>query len=227
MSTQTKKNRQAATAFLISAVEEILPGGGNKEIYESYLATLSDKQFDELMQKFDKGEDRPFIYAPNFKKAKLNVDRNIKLAKKYGHSFFERIWFDSSDPSEPAYLSNNPYMVIELPVRRQAQLLIKKISVPEHNLSVDQMTGQPSGESKASNISYPELQVMRSMSLDQSLQELVKYRGGDIGGFNAMNKAIAKDGAVSLDRIEPYTTGVESTSALKVFLTSMHLKNTL
>lgn len=223
----TQKNRKAAEKFIIDSIEEMLPGGGNKEYYESLFASMSDRDFDELMRDFESGKVRPVIYAPNFSKNSLNVKRNLELAEKHGHNFFERIWIHSNNPDEAPYLSNNPYMVVELPIRRQAQLLTKKISVPENNRSVDQLTGQPSGVSKASKISFPELQVMRSMGLDQSLRELIKFRGGDIGGFNAMNKVISKDGSVSMDAIEPYTTGVESTSALKVFLTAMHLKNTL
>ena len=65
------------------------------------------------------------------------------------------------------------------------------------------------------------------MNLDNSLVELMKFRGGDIGGFDAMNKSIFKNGSVSIKAIEPYSTGVESTAALKVYLTSAHLKNTL
>lgn len=220
-------NRKAAEEFLINAIEEILPGGGNKAIYQKFLAKLTDQQFDQLMKDYESGKDRPVIYAPNFSHTSLDVKRNLDLAAKYGHDFFERIWIHSDDPNQAPYLTNNKYMVIELPVRRQAQLLKKKISVPEHNRSIDQLTGQPSGDSKAAKISLPELQVMRSMGLDQSLRELIKFRGGDIGGFNAMNKLISRDGHVTMKAAEPFTTGVESTSALKVFLTSMHLKNTL
>lgn len=221
------KDRKAAEKFLIDSIEEMLPGGGNKEYYKDLFSKMSDEEFDKLMKDYETGEDRPVIYAPNFTENKLNVQRNLELAEKHGHNFFEKIWIHSPNADEAPYLSNNAYMVLELPVRRQAQLLTKKISVPEHNRSIDQLTGQPSGDSKASKLSYPELQVMRSMGLDQSLRELIKFRGGDMGGFNAMNKVIAKDGYVSMDSIEPYTTGVESTSALKVFLTAMHLKNTL
>lgn len=220
-------NRKAAEQFIIESIESILPGGGNKEIYLKLLAQMSDEAFHSWMTKFKEGTDRPVIYAPNFAKVSLNTKRNLDLAKKWGVRFFERLWISSTDPDTPAYLTNNEYMIVELPVRRQAQLLTKKISIPDHNRSVDQLTGQPSGDSRSSQISFMELQIMRSMGLKQSLQELIKYRGGDVGGFSAMNKLIARDGTVSMRTVAPYATGVESTHALKIFLTSMHLKNTL
>lgn len=218
-------NRKKAQEFLIENLEKILPGGGNKELYEKLLKNMSDEKFHAWMIDFKEKKDRPVLYAPNFAKVSLNTQRNIDIAKSYGKSFFEKLWVYSKDGS--SYLTNNEYMIVELPVRRQAQLLTKKISIPEHNRSIDQLTGQPSGDSRSSQISFMELQIMRSMGLKYSLQELIKFRGGDVGGFNAMNRIIARDGYVTQKSALPYATGVESTQALKIFLTCMHLKNTL
>jgi len=63
--------------------------------------------------------------------------------------------------------------------------------------------------------------------LDQNLTEMLKYRGGDIQGFDAMNNAISKTGGVSLKSIEALGTTVQSTKTLSVFLFCMHLENTL
>ena len=220
-------NRKAAEDFLIKAIEEMLPGGENATIYKEAFSKMSDEEFESMMRSFQSGKSRPVIYSPNFSKASLNTERNIKLAQKYGHSFFEKLWIKSSHPDQPAYLTNNKFMVIELPLRRQSQMLTKKISVPANNKHIDQITGQAAGDSASAKISFPELQIMRGMNLDYSLVELMKYRGGDIGGFNAMNKSIFKDGSVTMKALEPYSTGVESTTALKVYLTSAHLKNSL
>lgn len=220
-------NRKAAEGFLIKAIEEMLPGGGNATIYKEAFSRMSDDEFEAMMRSYSTGASRPVVYSPNFSKASLNTERNIKLAAKYGHSFFEKLWIKSSHPDQPAYLTNNKFMVVELPLRRQSQMLTKKISVAANNKHTDQITGQAAGDSAGSKISFPELQVMRGMNLDNSLVELMKFRGGDIGGFDAMNKSIFKNGSVSIKAIEPYSTGVESTAALKVYLTSAHLKNTL
>lgn len=220
--------RKAAEDFILKYIDKVLPGSKNAELYKRKFASMSDREFDNLMKNYAQGTDRPAIQAPNFTKPALNVERNLKIAKELKHDYFERIWMGSNDPNTPMYLTNNKYMVMELPLRRLAQLLIKKISTAENTRSVDQITGQPAGkESKTSKISFHELQIMRSMGLDESLKELIKYRGGDAGGFNAMNKAISRDGRVSLNAISKYATGVESTNALKVYLTAMHLSNTL
>ena len=220
-------NRKEAEKIIIDMVEAILPGGGNKEVYENFFAKMSDKDFDIWMEDLNSGRERPFIYVPNLGKVKISTERNFAIAKKIGHNFFERIWIDEKDPNRPKYLTNVPYIVLELPVRRQSQLLVKKISVPENNKSIDQLSGQAAGDSRSARISYPELQFLMGMNLPNSLLEFMKFRGGDKGGFNAMNRTISADGTVTLRSINHLSTGVESTKTLSAYLTAMHLRNTL
>jgi hypothetical protein len=118
-------------------------------------------------------------------------------------------------------------MVIDLPIRRQSQHLQKKRSIPENNRVIDQLSGQPTGPSKGAKISYPELQVLAGMNMDSSLVELIKYRGGDKGGYNALNAMVGRYGAANLKTLSNYATGVQSTQTLKIFLTASHLKSTL
>lgn len=220
-------NRKAAEAVIIKIIEAILPGGGNRAIYEDFFSKLSDKQFDEWMQDIHHGRKRPFIYVPVHQPKKLSIERNLEIAKKLGHDFFERVWIDHRDPERPKHLTNVKHIILELPIRRQSQLLVKKISVPSHNRSIDTLSGQAAGDSKSAKISYPEVQLLTGMNLPNAMIELVKYRGGDRGGFNAMNRTISKDGTVSLKSISHLATGVESTKTLNAYLTSMHLRNSL
>src|ERR1700676_1265232 len=134
---------------------------------------MSDSQFEEFVHRVDKGEDRLAIIAPNLSEYKLDIARNLALAEKMGHQFFERIWIDSGN-EVPPYLSPIAYLIGDITLRRQAQLLVKKISIPEDNKSVDDFTGQPSGKSAGSKISYPETQVMASNHLDENLAEMLK-----------------------------------------------------
>ena len=172
-------NRKEAEKIIIDMVEAILPGGGNRQVYETFFSKMSDKDFDQWMEDINAGKERPFIYVPNGGKHKLSTERNFAIAKKIGHNFFEKIWIDQNDPERPKYLTNVPYIILELPIRRQSQLLVKKISVPENNRSIDQLSGQAAGESRSARISYPELQFLMGMNLPNSLVEFMKFRGGD------------------------------------------------
>jgi hypothetical protein len=224
-------HRKVAEEYIIKYVGALLPEPGNKvttnqEIYTELFASMSDKQFDDFMKGLADGSSKLAIISPNFGKQKLSIERNLKLAEELEHNFFERIWMNSNDGSPP-YLSNVPYLIVDLPLRRQAQLLIKKISIPEDNKSIDDLTGQPTGKSKGSKISYPETQILAALDLEHSLTELLKFRGGDRGGFNAMNTQISNTGGSSLASIERMATGVTSTDVLRTLFTCCHLSNTL
>lgn len=223
---QSLGNRAAAQKFILAYIDKLLPGSENKKIYEDMFSKMSDKDFDAYIAKLENKQTRLVIVAPNMSKFKLDVKRNIEIGKELGHNFFQRIWMDSGD-NTPKYLTPIPYLVVKLPLRRQAQILVKKISIPEDNKSVDYLTGQPTGSSKGAKISYPELQVLAARGLDNMTVELIKYRGGDQTGFTAMNNSISKTGGVSLKALDTLGTRVKSTQTLSTYLTCMHYSNTL
>jgi hypothetical protein len=214
---------RAVQQWIISYVESILPGGGNKEMYTAVFDQMSDRDFEQFMRKV---EERGYldIIVPPMMANKLSTERNIKIAKQtFGHEFFERVMIKDREKS---YMSNVKYMIVQLAVRRQSQHSIKGISTSEDNRSLDQLSGQPTGDSKSAKISYPEGQLMQGMNLPVSLLELMKMRGGDIGMFNASKAMASATGAITMAAIAERATGVESTKTLHVFLTCAHLRNT-
>lgn len=220
------EKRQKAQDVILKYIDKMLPGSPNQKYYQTLFDGMDDKAFDTFMKELKDGSRHLCIIAPNAVKPELTVERNLGIAKELGYNFFQRIWIGASG-DRPAYLTPIPYMVVKLPIRRQAQLLVKKISIPEDNKIVDDLTGQPTGRSKGAKISYPEVQVLAAMGLDQNTTELIKFRGGDLKGFDAMNTMISRTGGVSLKSIEPFASGVESTKTMKTFLTAMHIRSTL
>lgn len=220
-------NRKAAEQELIECIEAIFPGSQNTQIYQDIFKVMSDADFDQWMNDLDSGARYLALIAPELGTPSLSVERNLDVAEKWGHKFFERIWMDSQNGA-PSYLSNDKYLIVDLPLKRQAQFLIKKISIPEDNRSIDTFTGQPTGKSKGSKISWPELQILAALGgFDETIAEFFKFRGGDLQGFNAMNNMIANTGGVSLNAIGSLGTKVKAVQSLSTLLTSMHLTNTL
>lgn len=219
-------NRKEAQDFILLYIDKLVPGGENKQLYQNLFESMSDEEFDTFMMDLESGKINLCITAPNFGKNRLETDRNLEIAKELNHKFFQRIWVPAEN-GNPAYLTPIPYLVVDLPIRRQAQVLSKKISIPEDNNSVDDFTGQPTGKSKGSKISYPETQVLAAIGLNEGLTEFLKFRGGDEKGFNAMNTMIDRTGSVSITAIEKYSSGVKSTHTLRTFLTCLHLRNNL
>lgn len=218
-------NRKAFEAEVIKWISK-LAGEENKKLYEELFSGMDDLEFDEFVKDLETGKKKLSVITPNFSNNKVSIANNLKIAKEMGHDFFKRIWIPAKNGA-PTYLTPMKYMVITLPIRRQAQLLDKKISIPEDNNSVDNMTGQPTGKSKGSKVTYPEVQVLAAMNMQHSLHELMKFRGGDAKGFNAMNTIISRTGEVNQSHVEMYSGTVKSTHSLKVMLSGMHLKNTL
>ncbi len=218
--------RAAAEKVALDRIAALVPGTENVKLIKDLFARMSDKEFDQFIDALAKREKRLPIIIPNLQENTVTVERNLKLAKDWGHNFFERIWMNPGNGADP-YLSNHPYLIVDVQLRRQAQHVIKKRSIPEDNSSVDDFSGQPTGKSKGSKLSYPEIQIMASAALDQSMTEQLKYRGGDIRGFAAMEESISRFGSVSLKALEQLGTQVQSTKTLSTFLTCMHLSNTL
>lgn len=218
--------RKEAEEFILTYIEEIAPGGQNRKIYEDKFKSMSDEDFEQMVRGIEDETVHLAVIAPNFAEHRLTVENNFRVADQLGHTFFQRVNVPAKN-GMPAYLTPISYLIMDLPVRRQAQLLEKKISIPEHNNAVDDRTGQPTGPSKGSKISYPETQVLAALGLNACLTEMLKYRGGDEKGFNALSTMISRTGGVSLKAIEPYAGGVKSTQTLKSYLLGMHLRATI
>jgi len=218
-------NRKAAESFIIKYISKLTPGSDNSSRYEDLFKTMSDVDFSKFMSGLETGEVFLTIIEPNFQET-YTVENNLKLAEELDHNFFEKLWIEGNE-NTPTYLTPNEYLVIDLPVKRVSQILSKKISIPDHNKVIDSLTGQPTGDSKAAKVSYTELQVAAAMELEETMVELIKYRGGDRNGRAAYEASLSSTGKANLKTLSKFSSGVESTNTLKTFLTSAHLKNTL
>lgn len=220
------KNRKATEEFILKYIDKLIPGSKNTDFYKTLFSNMSDQEFDTYINDLESGKRFLILTAPNFSDKSLSVERNLNIAKELKHDFFQKLWVEG-EGDNVTYLTPIKYMVVDVPVRRPSQILIKKISVPKNTKTVDALTGQVTGESKGAKISYPELQVTAAMGLDNCMIELMKYRGGDQRGGIALTSMLSKLGTANLKVLSNYASGVESTKTLKTFLTAAHLKSTL
>jgi hypothetical protein len=225
------KNRKAAEKVILGVIDSIAPGNPNVALYQQLFDPnspkyLNDKQFDDWMERMRRKEGALVYVDPPGSKFKLSVDRNLhELGPKYGIEFFQQIWYQ--DDSGEWFLTPNAYLILPFPVRRQAQLLVEKISIPENNHSIDDFTGQVTGDSKGSKISYPELSLLKAFGLSRTIEEFMHWRGGDVKGNRLMNQQILKTGGASMDALSPYAGEVTSTKSLRNILIGMHYDTTL
>lgn len=219
-------NRKETEAFILNHLGMLTKSRHTVNLYKKRFEEMSDKEFGEFIGRLKTREELLNVYDPNFSEDGLDVNKNFKIAEKLGHNFFQRLVY-ASDGVLPEHVTPIKFMVLDLPSRRASQSIVKKAKIPPNNKVVDMLTGQVTGASKGAKLSMPEIQYCRSMGLNNTLEETLKYRGGDIKGGNAYRAMLAKYGTASLSALKPYASGVESTKTLKAFLTGAHLKNNL
>jgi hypothetical protein len=217
-------NRKAAEKVILEWMNQIDPSGVNTKQYEQFFANMDDKAFDAYIEAIEKEEDYVSVTMPNLGDTKITTENNLKLGEKLGINFFQRIWY--TDPATGVTaLTPQKYLVVELPVRRQIQTLVNKISIPEDNKHVDEMTDQPTGVSKGSSISFPEILVMYAAGHEKAIEEMIKVRGGDLKALQIMEKSIHETGGASLQVIGKAGTRVKSTETLAILMKGAHLDN--
>lgn len=219
-------NRRAFEQTVLKWVAELDPTGRNVKLYEEMFAKMSDKDIERYVEAIETEEDFISLNYENLDDSKISVDRNLKVGKKLGHNFFQHLWLTDDDTGK-VYLTPVKYLVADVPVRRQVQMLYKKMSVPKDNMHVDELTNQPNDASKGSGVSFPEILVLYSQGMHDSILEFIKLRGGDQRAYNAMERTIAEQGAIDADTLINAGTRVKSTETLQQYLKAMHLDNNL
>ena len=192
---------------------------------------MADEEFDRFMVGMKEGKIHISIVVPNDGKTRVSVENNFKVAKQLGHEFFQRVKV-TNHPDYPDHMLPIKALTMILPIRRAQQLLSKKISIPEHSMTTDVLTGQVAGKSRSSKLTYPEQQMLIAMDMKDTATEMVRIRGGDLKAQSEYVRQLANNGEVSQKDILDVANlvsngGVVSTRTLKYYLQGMHIKNTL
>lgn len=227
--------RKQVTAFIGDAIGKIIPGDkSNVELITTFLNKMSEEDFDSYIRSLARPEDPdmeheqeilPFV-APNFKDPRVTMENLMALAEEIDHPLFEQLWL--TDPQTgTTYLTPNKYPVSMQLIRRQAQMLTKKSSIPENTRHVDELTGQVTGKSKGSKISYPEVSAQLSQGLENTLVEEIKVRGGDRLAQIEFDRQLIETGEASLSDVTDGTGTTKATSAVAILLRGMMIGNNL
>ncbi len=215
------ETRKKIEASILKFCGNIDPSGLNAKMYTEIFKTMSDESLEKLIK------SRIPIYAPNGSAVDIDATRNVELAEKeYNYKVYQRL-FITDTKTNCCNLTKYEHMVLELPVRRQSQLIDKKISIPEHNRTIDKMTGQATGASKGSSFSFPQTYVMFAKGYEATLKELLHIRGGDEKAGMVIDRQIRQNGHSSMIFPGSDRTRVKSTKTTGAIFTAMHLGNSL
>lgn len=224
--------RTAVMDHICKYVDMIIPGDTtNSTLLREQLGKLSDKDFEAFLRTLKPTNDPAEIakrnvlpfYKPNLVGKRISIARNFRIAEKLGKKLRHRLVM--TDPvTGNEYVTPHEYPVLDLPVRRQAQTIVKKRSIPEHNQRIDELTGQPTADSKGSRISSPELAALASRGLDNTIREFVDFRGGNDAAYREMRRQLIETGECSSSQLEGLGRA-KSTNTASVLLNCMMIGN--
>ena len=223
------KKRKQVEEYILTWIKKITNSEFNVNLYKDLFKNMTDEEFDNFMKSLrDDKRWLQIIVPPDIRNSdvKISISKNYKLAKELGYDFFQQLDI-GPNRDLPKYRTPHKFLIIDLPIRRTKQTSEKGVSVSTHAKNIDMLTGQPKGDSTATRISYPELQVLVGMGLTHSLIELLRDRGGDIMTERLLMSGLSKYGVISQKLLSNYATGALSTISLKNYLLGMHIKSTL
>ena len=201
LSPDISKKKKKIIDYICKLCDTMEPSGLNSKRYRGMLEKMTDKEFDQFMHYMKDGKWQLHLVAPNMIVNLKNEDL-LKACDLIGLDLFQRVWMHDAVTGKK-YLTDNKYMFLQLPIRRQQQFLDEKMSVPDNDRQIDQLTGQVTGDSRACSITNPEIQILAARGLTETLQELVNVRGGNINNYNEFRRALEETGEADLDTLDP------------------------
>ncbi len=221
----TPQNRKKAEDFVLSLLHEMAENNPNIPMYRDLFKSMDDDEFERFVERMENGDCLAFV-DPNGAGIPVTTENNLRVGKLIGVEFFEKLVLTNQDIGV-TFISNDEYMILEVPVRRAAQALEKKVSIPKDDQHTDQLTDQATGPSKGSTLTAPELQLQYAQNWDYTTEELFKIRGGDPKAYRLYKDQAVKDGRVSINTIRQYNTINTSVEVYSTFLTMAHIGNNL
>ena len=195
----------------------------NTELITNLIMSFTKEEMDKFVSDLESGKQVIPIIVPDGYNA-ISYENNINIIEKRKIKLFKRIKVTDGDKT---VMSPIPFMVAEVTGRKPIQLLDKKRSIPMDDKSRSTLTGQVTNKSKSMSLTSPEVSLMLSNGMYDSIVELTRYRGGDEAA-NLIIKTLASHGvAITQEKIKQYANGPEVNSTLKQFLLAMHIDSNI
>ena len=191
---------------------------------EDLINSFSKEEMDKFIARLKSGETILKLYTPNLKN-NLEMSSLLKLADELKIKVFERLNIQTTDRDE-GYITNPEFMVVRIPIRRTQQTVEHKRALPHEDKKIDVLTGQRMGDDRAARFTNPELQALLGRGLKSTVEELMRYRGGDILNYSLYKAALEDTGGVNNNDLDP-NSKTRSSVVLSVMLKSMGIDNNL
>lgn len=215
------ETRKKIEKNIIKWLDKVDISGENSRLYKELFKTMKDDQLVALIKSAIP------IYEPAGSKVEIDHVRNIEIARELGYEFRQRLWL-TDEKTGQVQLTNYKHFVLDIPVRRQSQIISKKMSVAEHGRNIDHTTGQTVGkQSKSSGFSFPQTFVMYTKGYDETLKELIKTRGGDIEHWRNVERNLRETGESTINTPGSEHSTTKSVQTMSALLKAMHIGNNI
>lgn len=220
------KNRKEIESDILYLGKNFTPGGGNHKLYSELFGRLDDAQFAKFWNSVCDNKFIP-MFVENFnRKEEIDYDLMVKVAVDMNIPLEQQLVITDPDTGLE-FTTPETFLVGIAEIRKQRQLQAKKFGASKHDYETEDLTGQPTGDSKAGGISNPEIQVLLSLGLPTLAKELADVRGGDAGAYRAYKNDILTSGQATTESALQRGTGVKSLQTAHYFLRAQHIGNNL
>lgn len=227
-------SREECIKGLVADIGSLTPGADhNSKMLEAHLNGLSKKDFDAFMLSLLPVKESGLpqqnvipLYHPMFGEGTLSTANNLVVAKRIGYEFYHRLRLTNPNTGR-VHLTPVKHLVGDAPIKRQIQLQSKKESIPKDDKVVDEVTGQVTGASKGSKISFPEAQALGAQNLVSCIQETMNIRGGNPVLKREWERQLMDTGRADMTPLLKLGYKPKSTLTLARLFTGMQLGNNI
>jgi hypothetical protein len=219
-------NRKAFEERVLTFMAKLTKGGGNRTIYERVFATMDDKAMEAFIQSLENGGQLA-VWASNFDpNEKLDYENLLKLCKEYGVEVEQQLVTYDEDTNIKS-LSAHKAIVGRAEARKQRQMWAKKFSAASNDYEIDDLTGQPMGDSRATGLSGPEIAVLRTLGLHTMANELYNVKGGDVDALKSYKNDILTTGKTTTNGSLRKGSGTKVLNTVHHLFRGRHINTTI
>ena len=215
--------RKEFKEILLAGVADILKtdkkvSDHNIGLISNLIDDMSDKQLDALVDDIASGKSIIPLIVPNG--STIDYEDLLNTTKKRKVQLHKKIITTDGTKRTKGRI---PRLVMEVPVKKLAQLVDKKRSIADDQHSVNHLTGQVTGASKSMSITNPELSLWSGNGMSDATREATKYRGGDINSKLVIEKLAESGIEITQTTLEQYSSGPEVNNTVKQMLLGKHI----
>lgn len=214
---QFKKIRKEMETRICLFMDEWDKSKYNSNDWRERFSKMSDSEFILFMEKIKNGEAH-LSYELGDRKDRPEIERIEQISKKYNIPLTEYVIMPFRGTKENPMVTHTKCPILYLTIRRQQQLVEKKNSISGDNNSVNPLTGQVTGNSKAAKWSNTQTYAAATTNQVNVNREFLGPRADDEVSKRQMIDQIEKYGSVSLEQLDIMAHNKQSLNTVEVFM---------